>query len=254
MKLEVVGSVAKRRRILWKRIEVSLDVLSRAIRSDSDLILVDFPLAISRGMETLLDSSDLTNEWNSLLLAYESFWDLNKPYIFPFKSDGPMVLSLTQKLSPGFIKSFFDKIRPLLSSEVSSSLYTSSIDHVHLIHSMLNRASFTNPIRIDGSIQKARRRKKILTDLDFTVTFFRSKMNSNLFQVIAPGQPELWEKDNLRKSLELTSSTILPEVNSDLPFPLLLARQKSKLPKDILLHARRRIQQEMVGRNNEQRE
>jgi len=245
-------------KLRWQQILLAYDILEALFQEGHPTtILLDLPLFISRREQaTILDDGMLAAEWEQLESTVNRFWQDHLTAIYPFNPNGFRIISLRSHPASSLFAALLSNpqtspdpagrnLAQLVSRDWS---LLCQLGQSRLLERILGTASRSIAYSYEDLNLDPRWQPKELHHVGVLGFFLRARSRTSIWHVQVPGHRTQWSGEDLdRLGVNLVRATLYDD-ESALPLPLWYARQFVRVPKDLLIAYRQRIEEELHSR------
>ena len=234
-------------RLIWKEYRLAYSLLEALFEEAMlpDLILLDLPLLIVRGLHVaVLADDDVRDEWNDLLEMITRFWGRYAARCFPADPDGPLVAHLGRKhfgailtaVQADGVKGAVDPVTPELARLVADEwddLRRAGVTRV--LRGLLRPAKRTAAYPYAALGRDAlRAAPKLLGERGLLGFHVQVGYRTPVWQVETLGPTDRWNSEHLDRLAAMLTYLTLHDHPGALPLPLWYAKRLAKMPDKLL--------------------
>lgn len=240
--IDLIDFIDAHKHAHWIERNLAFDVVADELENDTDLLLVDVPLTITRQEFLTRTDSPVWDVWDETKQRQSTFWEQHHPHLAPWDDSqtalvgwtrprGSLLFSALKECSP---ESFPEPI----SSE-AISLASSKIDEIEqvgshrLLSELLQPSSRTVAYPYRDTSLDARWEPAKLHELGVQGIFCQLGNTDNLAHLELPGSIDEWTQSQITDILQRLDAASWLQ-NSEVPVPLWYARKECEFPEGIL--------------------
>jgi hypothetical protein len=234
-------------RLAWKEYRLTYALLEDLFEGATlpDLILLDLPLLVVRGVQvTALADDDVSEEWHDLLELMTRFWGRYAARCFPLDADGPLVAHLgrahfgavlTAVRAEG-VKGAVDPVTPELARLVSDEWHELRQAGVtRVLRGLLRPGKRTAAYPYAALGRDALRAAPKLLGEQGLVGFHQQVgYRTPVWQIETLGPPDRWTPEALDRLAATVATLTLYDHPRALPLPLWYAKRFARVPNKLL--------------------
>ncbi len=234
------------RRMRWSERMLATELMEEAVAQEPtpDLILYDGSLTITRQDMLTYDESPAKPAWEEMLDQLDEFWQTTHPELFPWESDGPVIIGLSRMRANLFFTAlrdandnddyFVSSVAPGLSKQLSERWdEVLQVGPNRLIDVLLDDNEHTIPYPYRGTQLDRRWLPKELKSLGVHGLFAKYGRDVEPTHLELLGQPSDISMENIEQVIATYASLYwLDGVSA--PVPMWYARKTAEFPTDLL--------------------
>lgn len=225
---------AKSHRMQWNQYSEVYHLLRRQALASYDLLLLDIPLCLSRGIETSSEAAEVKKDWAGFIQAYHELSQCISE-CYPHKKDAPILVSVR------------DSVRRGLPNEIGASVDLDGTNDSLLVSIMLTAGRRTSHHNVDRTLRYDLGDNGI-PEREFSFFYVRLNKGNNILQVEMPGSKNDWNDALIDRLCSMLKRLALDGLGKGIPVPLWLAKRKSRFSGKVLQYAFSRIKDDGRGR------
>lgn len=242
-------------RIYWHTLRLAYELLEQVMTEKQvALILLDFPLFISRREQTTVFDSELAeDEWQLLEQTINQFWKKYLPKLFPFDPFGPMIVSIRSHSATSIFAALREN--PATSSDAEGQIVGKFIQQnwddirklgqSRILERVIRHSSRTLAYSFEDLDADPRWHPAQLHQVGIIGLFMRAHKNTAIWHLQIPGHRTQWQSEQLDQLVgQLIAATLYDQARA-LPLPLWFAKQYVHFPPEILIAYSQAIQEEL---------
>jgi len=243
--------VQVRNRMIWKEYRLAYALMEDLFEEATlpDLILLDLPLLVVRGVQVAaLADDDVREEWDELLELITRFWGRYAPSCFPLNADGPLVAHLGRRhfgailtaLQADGVKGAVDPVTPELAQLVDGEwdeLRRAGVTRVLKGLLRPGKRTAAYPYTALGR-DVLRAAPKLLGEQGLVGFHMQVGYRTPVWQLETLGPPDRWTSEGLDRLAGIVTYLTLHDHPRALPLPLWYATRFARV-RDKLLYGYR---------------
>jgi len=241
----------------WLERELLFDLVTEELQRDTDIILVDQPLTITRQEFLTRKDSPVWDEWLEMKQEQSTFWETYHESLQPWTPDGSCLVGWTRPrgsllftaLEHGTVSDFVRSVDTELTSIVQENAETvEQIGPHRILNELLDANSRTLAYPYELTELDTRWEPKSLRNLGIQGLFCRFQSTDSFAHLEIPGSADQWDSDRITDiSQQLNATTWLNKAT--IPLPLWYCGKECEFPDGVLDSYYGKLKQEINNDN-----